>query len=90
LSDHKFESETDSEIIAHLIEEELKKGLSFEEAFINAISQLEGSYAVLAIKAGEEKILAARKGSPLVIGIADHGIFLSSDIPSFLEYTFSW
>lgn len=87
LSDHKFESETDSEIIAHLIEEELKRGLPFEEAFINAISKLEGSYAVLAIKVGEEKILAARKGSPLVVGIADHGIFLSSDIPSFLEWT---
>jgi glucosamine--fructose-6-phosphate aminotransferase (isomerizing) len=87
LSTHTFESETDSEVIAHLIEEELKRGLSFEEAFISTISQLEGNYAILAIKNGEEKILAARKGSPLVVGIADHGTFLSSDIPSFLEYT---
>jgi len=86
LGNHRFESETDSEIIAHLIEEGLKKA-SFEEAFIKAISRLEGSYAVLAIKAGEKKILAARKNSPLVVGIADHGIFLSSDIPSFLEWT---
>jgi glucosamine--fructose-6-phosphate aminotransferase (isomerizing) len=87
LSEHKFESETDSEILAHLIEEELKKGLSFEDAFVNAILKLDGNYAVLAIKAGEEKILAARKGSPLVVGVTDHGIFLSSDIPSFLEWT---
>jgi glucosamine--fructose-6-phosphate aminotransferase (isomerizing) len=87
LSNHKFESETDSEIIAHLIEEELKNGLSFEKAFVNAISKLDGSYAVLAIKADEDKILAARKGSPLVVGIADHGVFLASDIPSFLEWT---
>ncbi len=87
LSNHKFESETDSEIIAHLIEEELKRGLSFEKAFVNAISKLDGSYAVLAIKADEDKILAARKGSPLVVGIADHGVFLASDIPSFLEWT---
>lgn len=87
LPNHRFQSETDSEVVAHLIEENLKKGLSFEEAFIHAISKLEGSYAILAIKAGENKILAARKGSPLVIGIADHGIFLSSDIPSFLEWT---
>ncbi len=53
LANHKFESETDSEVIAHLIEEELKRGLPFEEAFINAISQLDGSYAILAIKAVE-------------------------------------
>ncbi|HDN74446.1 MAG TPA: glutamine--fructose-6-phosphate transaminase (isomerizing) [Archaeoglobus sp.] len=87
LRNHKFESETDSEVIAHLIEEYIRKGYSFEKAFVKALSKLEGSYAVLAIKTGEEKILAARKGSPLVIGIADHGVFLSSDIPSFLEWT---
>jgi len=84
---HKFYSETDSEVIAHLIEEYLERGLRFEEAFIKAISRLEGSYAILAIKEGEEKILAARKFSPLVLGIADHGIFISSDISSFLEWT---
>jgi len=87
LSGHKFSSETDSEVIAHLIEEAIGEGMSFEDAFLHAISQLEGSYAVLAIKAGEEKILAARKGSPLVLGVADHGTFLASDIPSFIEWT---
>jgi glucosamine--fructose-6-phosphate aminotransferase (isomerizing) len=87
LSDHNFESETDSEVIAHLIEEELERGLSFEKAFMSAVSKLDGNYAILAIKADEEKILTARRGSPLVVGIADHGIFLSSDIPSFLEWT---
>lgn len=87
LSTHNFKSDTDSEVIAHLIEEEIGNGLSFEDAFVNAVSRLEGSYAILAIKADEEKILAARKGSPLVVGVADHGIFLSSDIPSFLEWT---
>ncbi|MHC1567436.1 MAG: glutamine--fructose-6-phosphate transaminase (isomerizing) [Candidatus Syntropharchaeia archaeon] len=87
LSAHSFESETDSEIIAHLIEEGLKAGLSFKRAFIDAISEIEGSYAVLAIKSGENKIIAARKGSPLVAGISEHGTFLASDIPSFLEWT---
>ena len=87
LSGHEFRSETDSEVIAHLIEEGISRGLSFEQAFKDAISKLEGSYAVLAIKEGEEKILAARKGSPLVVGISEHGIFLSSDLPSFLEWT---
>ncbi|HEC96193.1 MAG TPA: glutamine--fructose-6-phosphate transaminase (isomerizing) [Euryarchaeota archaeon] len=84
---HKFHSETDSEVVAHLIEEYLKEGISFENAFIKAISRLEGSYAILAIKEGEEKILAARKFSPLVLGIAKDGIFVASDIPSFLEWT---
>ena len=86
-SGHEFRSETDSEVIAHLIEEGISRGLSFEQAFKAAIAKLEGSYAVLAIKEGEEKILAARKGSPLVVGISEHGTFLSSDLPSFLEWT---
>ena len=86
-SGHEFRSETDSEVIAHLIEEGISRGLSFEQAFKAAISKLEGSYAVLAIKEGEERILAARKGSPLVVGISEHGTFLSSDLPSFLEWT---
>lgn len=81
---HNFTSETDSEVIAHLIEDENEP---FENAFVNAVTKLEGSFAVLAIKDGEDKILAARKSSPLVIGLSAHGTFLSSDIPSFLEWT---
>jgi len=83
---HAFISETDSEIIAHLIEEESKNN-NFLTAFKNAISKIEGSYAILAMKKGENYILGARKDSPLVIGIADHGNFIASDIPSFLEET---
>jgi glucosamine--fructose-6-phosphate aminotransferase (isomerizing) len=82
---HRFTSDTDSEVIAHLIEENLQYG--FEDACTKAFSSLEGSYAVLAIKEDEEKIVGARKDSPLVLGIAEHGIFLASDIPSFLEWT---
>jgi glucosamine--fructose-6-phosphate aminotransferase (isomerizing) len=87
LKKHEFRSETDSEVIAHLIEEEIKKGSSFEKAFIRAVSRLRGTFAVLAIMEGENKIIGARKGSPLVLGISDSGIFISSDIPSFLEWT---
>lgn len=87
LSGHKFFSETDSEVIAHLIEELIKEGLSFEKAFIEGISKLKGTFAILCIKEGETKILGARKGSPLVVGISDQEIFISSDIPSFLEWT---
>ncbi len=82
---HRFTSDTDSEVIAHLIEENL--GYGFEDACKKAFASLEGSYAVLALKEDEEKIVGARKDSPLVLGIADHGVFLASDIPSFLEWT---
>ncbi|MHC1611240.1 MAG: glutamine--fructose-6-phosphate transaminase (isomerizing) [Candidatus Methanospirareceae archaeon] len=82
---HRFTSDTDSEVIAHLIEENL--GYGFEDACARAFKSLEGSYAVLALKEGERKIVGVRKDSPLVLGIAEDGIFLASDIPSFLEWT---
>jgi glucosamine--fructose-6-phosphate aminotransferase (isomerizing) len=82
---HRFTSDTDSEVIAHLIEENIHYG--FETACVRAFNSLKGSYAILAIKEGEDKIVGIRNDSPLVVGIADHGIFLASDIPSFLEWT---
>jgi glucosamine--fructose-6-phosphate aminotransferase (isomerizing) len=84
---HKFRTETDTEVIAHLIEEEMKNGKNFEEACAFAFEKLEGSYAILALHKDENKIIATRKGSPLVIGIAKHGYFAASDIPAFLEHT---
>ena len=86
-SNHIFKSKTDSEVIAHLIEEEVKKGKSFEEACCITFNKLEGTFAALAIKNDENKIVAIKKGSPLVIGIADHGYFAASDIPAFIDYT---
>jgi glucosamine--fructose-6-phosphate aminotransferase (isomerizing) len=82
---HKFTSDTDSEVIAHLIEEYYNGDL--KEAFFKAIRELEGSFAVLAIHKNERKIMAAKKYSPLVVGIGDHENFVASDIPAFLEYT---
>jgi len=82
---HQLKGETDSEVIAHLIEEELPQG--FESACMNAFKQLKGSYAVLAICEGEKKIVAARKDSPLVLGLLDHCTFFASDVSSFLEWT---
>jgi len=85
---HRFASETDSEVIAHLIEECIARGFCFEEAFVNSLRQLEGSYTILAIRKGEKKLLGARKGSrSLSLGIADHGIFPASDVLAFLEWT---
>jgi len=83
----KFFSETDTEVIPNLIEFEMKKGKNFEEASIEAIKKLEGSYAILAIHADERKIIASRSKSPLVIGVGDNFYFAASDIPAFLKYT---
>jgi glucosamine--fructose-6-phosphate aminotransferase (isomerizing) len=84
---HEFNSETDTEVIAHLIEEEVKDGKGFEEGCANAFKKLEGNYAILVLKDDEDKIIATRNGSPLVIGVANHGYFAASDIPAFLEHT---
>lgn len=82
-----FYSETDTEIIPNLIEFEMKKGKDFEHAAIDAIKKFEGYSAVLAMFEGERKIVAARRGSPLVIGVGDGENFIASDIPAFLEHT---
>jgi glucosamine--fructose-6-phosphate aminotransferase (isomerizing) len=84
---HKFSSETDTEVIPHLIEKSIKNGKNFEQACVEALAQLEGSWAVLILKSGEKKMIAGRRGSPLLLGISDHGIFASSDIPAFLAHT---
>ena len=76
----KFETETDSETIAHLIDEALSKGLKPKEAFKAALDQLRGAFAIAAIIEGEENlILGGRRGSPLVIGIGEREMFLGSD-----------
>ena len=86
--DHKFLSNTDTEIIAHLIEEEYKKDKDFQKAFIKAIKKLKGSYAIVAICQDQKnKIFVARNESPIVIGIGDNENFVASDIPALLKYT---
>ena len=81
----KFISETDTEIIVHLIEKYLNWGP--EIAFKKALARLEGRFAVVAFVQSERKIFAARKGSPLIVGIGKQELFLASDIPAFLEKT---
>ncbi len=86
---HTFLSQTDTEIIPHLIEEELKKDGDFAASVRRACKQFEGKYAVLALHTGSGTLVAARTGSPLIVGVgADHkGYFVASDIPAFLEHT---
>ena len=85
---HRFESDTDSEVIAHLIEEELKFEGSFEEALRRALLRLKGSFALGVVYSGEpDRIYFVRNESPLVLGIGEGENFGASDVPAFLEYT---
>ena len=80
---HVFTSETDTEVIPHLIEDYLKEGGTLEQAIRLASQKLKGSYALMVISVREPgKILAIRKDNPLVIGTGDRGSFATSDILS--------
>ncbi|QCS43252.1 glutamine--fructose-6-phosphate transaminase (isomerizing) [Natrinema versiforme] len=84
---HEFESDTDTEVIPHLIDEFRSETGDTELAVRRAIDTLEGSYAIAAIVDGEEAVYAARKGSPLVLGLDEEEWFLASDVPAFLDHT---
>jgi glucosamine--fructose-6-phosphate aminotransferase (isomerizing) len=87
-SGHVFKSKTDTEVIPHLIEGNLKRGLTLVEATREAIKRLNGSYAVAVIsKLEPDKIICARKESPLVLGVAEDAVYFASDIPAFLPLT---
>jgi glucosamine--fructose-6-phosphate aminotransferase (isomerizing) len=68
---HEFASDTDTEVVPHLIEDGLADGAAPEAAFRAAIDQLEGSYAIAAVVAGVDQVFAARNDSPLVVGVGD-------------------
>ncbi|MEI7856039.1 MAG: glutamine--fructose-6-phosphate transaminase (isomerizing) [Methanomicrobiales archaeon] len=84
---HTFRSETDTEVIVHLIEEEYTKKKDLLQAVQAVVPKLEGSYALLIITNNEERMIVARKASPLVIGIGDGEIFAASDMTPILEHT---
>jgi glucosamine--fructose-6-phosphate aminotransferase (isomerizing) len=82
---HVFKSKTDTEVVPHLIEEEMKKGLSLTEAVREATNRLDGSYSIAVVSSREpDKIVCARRESPLVLGVSEKGLYCSSDIPAFL------
>ncbi|NTV90658.1 MAG: glutamine--fructose-6-phosphate transaminase (isomerizing) [Clostridiales bacterium] len=82
----EFVSETDTEVVAHLVEYNYKGDIV--QAVIDTLSELEGSYALGVIcRECDDKFVAARKDSPLIVGISDEGNFIASDIPAILEYT---
>ncbi len=87
-SDHRFVTETDTEVVAHLIEEYLKAGASFEQAVERTVHDLHGIFALSIISADEpDTIIAVRQGPPVVIGLGDGEYFVASDIPPILQHT---
>ncbi|MFC6961848.1 glutamine--fructose-6-phosphate transaminase (isomerizing) [Halocatena marina] len=84
---HEFKSDTDTEVVPHLIESALDSGIPPESAVLSAVSKLEGSYAIAAVIAGVDQVFAARNDSPLVLGVGDDEYFLASDVPAFREFT---
>ena len=82
---HKFASSTDSEVIAHLIEEKTKRCSSFQNSCIEAFQELEGCYSVLVISEDPRRIAAFRRDMPLAIGLVDHGFIFASSEPAIRE-----
>jgi glucosamine--fructose-6-phosphate aminotransferase (isomerizing) len=85
---HRFLSQTDTEVFAHLLEEIYRPGVSVEEIFVQALHRLEGSFALAMISVHEpQRIFCARHKSPLIIGVGSGVQFLGSDVNAFLPYT---
>ena len=85
---HVFSSETDSEVFAHLISEELERGLELPEAVRAAIAQVKGTYALAVLTANDpHRIVCTKDASPMVLGLGQGQNFLASDVPALLEHT---
>jgi glucosamine--fructose-6-phosphate aminotransferase (isomerizing) len=85
---HHFSSETDTEIVSHLIVKNLRQGAEYLEAVRLSLEAIRGSYALVIVNANEPRMLvAARKESPLILGLGEGEYFLASDIPAILPYT---
>jgi glucosamine--fructose-6-phosphate aminotransferase (isomerizing) len=85
---HRFASETDTEIVSHLIVRHLNQGADYLTAIRSTLQEIRGSYALVMVNANEPRLLvAARKESPLILGLGEGEFFLASDIPAILPYT---
>jgi glutamine---fructose-6-phosphate transaminase (isomerizing) len=82
-----FLSDTDTEVIPHLIADRIANGVTFADAVRSALSEMTGSYAIGVIRESEQTLIAARKESPLVLGIGDDEHFIASDAPALIGRT---
>lgn len=87
LSDYEFVSETDSEVVAALVDKLYKEEKDVKHVLAKLKDYLIGSYALGILIEGDDKIYAIRKDSPLIIGVSENGNFIASDVPAILEYT---
>ena len=84
---YKFKSETDTEVIPHLLDKYMKTGLDLENALRKVLDVIHGSYAIAAIRVDEPgRVVATRKDSPLIVGIGHDEYFVASDYPAILKY----
>ena len=87
LEGHVFKSDTDTEVIPHLIQKFMDEKFDLEHAIRKTIEVIEGAYAIAAISIKEpNKIVATRKDSPLIVGLGENGYYLASDSPAILKY----
>lgn len=85
---HVFKSETDTEVIPHLIEKYMDEGLDLLKSVQKTVKRLIGSYALAVLSSNEpDRIIGARNESPLIVGVSDHGNYLASDVPAILNET---
>ena len=85
---YKFSSETDTEVVVHLIDNFIKEGNLMGDAFMKALKAVEGAFAIVAVNKNKpHKLYVAKKGSPLVLGIGDGEVFVASDTMPILPYT---
>ena len=87
LRDHMLTSETDTELISHLLEDARRSGGTPATQIRSVVEQLEGSYALVIALAGDAHLYAVRQHSPLVVGDGARGRYLASDVPAFIEHT---
>jgi glutamine---fructose-6-phosphate transaminase (isomerizing) len=84
----EFSSETDTEVVVKLADRAMRSGLDFSTSIISTLQELKGSYALVFLcEKNPDELIAARKESPLILGLSDDAVYVASDVPAILPYT---